>query len=570
MADFPAVQLDAMVDQLSGGVGRHVIAGHQGGTAQWQEEVGRDLDGTTPTMGAWARGAPVPLTSQNFGAVPLEVGPEDDFFGHVYVLPRSIDAGIVIATKVFTLTVYNSHRDEQRSLDSFVNGAGQGVTITDLPTLPETIEEQDGFDLTLQVSPDGPPFISGDLQFGFDTRTVLVPVSGQRTIVFPHEPEQPATEVLIFATDIRPGRAGKEQRASLRHVPRARWELRIRAEGKERRSIASNLFDSQARAFGVPIWWEPSFLSSAASATDLAIQVDSTDLGSFVAGGLAILFRAHDDFEALQVDSLTSTSITFQTPLTKSFAAGTRVLPMRIGFMRSGTARTFRFPLNVEDVAVEFTTIDNEVDLADTSAFSSFGGKVLLDDDNFIRGRTSEDWRRRVRVVDSRTGTFEVFTEWPTSRRGSTKGFHTLTRQQLWDVRRLLHALRGRQVSFWLPTFFPDLLATGSVGSGSSVLTVENVGYAKFVQSRQPRNVVRLRKTDGTEVIRTVTNASEIDDDEEQITVDSPWGIDALPSEVERIDFVEKVRLDSDEIRITHKDALGRAEIIAPVRAVLD
>ena len=94
-----------------------------------------------------------------------------------------------------------------------------------------SVEEQDGFDLTLEVQAIGPPFITGTLDFAFDVRTVLMPITGQRTIVFPHEPLRPMTETLQFRTDVRKSRNGVEQRAALRHTPRSIWEMRFQVEG---------------------------------------------------------------------------------------------------------------------------------------------------------------------------------------------------------------------------------------------------------------------------------------------------------------------------------------------------
>jgi hypothetical protein len=52
--------------------------------------------------------------------------------------------------------------------------------------------------------------------------------------------------------------------------------------------------------------------------------------------------------------------------------------------------------------------------------------------------------------------------------------------------------------------------------------------------------------------------------------VDSAWGVDALVSEIEYIDYVEEVRFDTDEITIIHTDGLGQATIKIPVIAVFE
>lgn len=575
MADYPAQQSQFLDDQLESGVGRLSITGYQGGTAQWNaptpEKTIEAIAWDSPAAGVWARNlAPAPVTPRNFASRELPTGPETDWFDHVYVLPRSISAGIVLATKVFTITIYSSYKTEQRSLDDYINNAGDGLTIPDLPTLPETIETQSGFDVTLNVLPEGPPTISGTLDFEFDTLTVELPITGQRTIIFAHEPESPLVETLIWQSDVRRGSDGKEQRAALRHTPRAEWNLTYQTEGDERRTLENKLIDSQARIFGIPHWPYPAILQSPIAVDDTVITVDSTAYSSFIDDGLAIVFRTYADNEALQISSFTGTTITFATPFTQTFTAGARVLPLRLGLLRATSQRGRRWPLNLQEHQLVFTSVDNDADLSDTSAFPSYNSKVFLTDPNMIRDTLAESQDRQLFVLDSGTGIFNVYSEWPISRRTHAKTFFTGTRQALWETRQLLHALRGRVVSFYIPTFYPDVIAVQNIGSGNNTVNVQNFGYTTFIQSRQPRNVIRLVKTDGTTVTRTIVSSTEIDDTEEQFTLDTTWGVDATLAEIDRIEFVEKVRFDSDRIAIKHLDAIGQAEIRASLIDVLD
>ena len=576
MANYDAGTFTFMQDQALGGVGRHTLAGYQGGTAQWQDVEGRKviaaLEGTF-NGAAWASGTPTARTARNFSAGVLPTGPETDWFGHVFVIPLLINAGIVLADKVFTITIYNSYKNQTRTLSTVTNGPGAGTLITGVPTLPTVVQEQDGFDVTVTITPDGSPVISGDISFAFDTVTIPVPVTGQRTILLAHEPLAPMEEVLIWATDVRRGRNGAEQRASLRENPRSRYELTYRVEGKERRVLETNLIDSQARTFGLPLSQEATLLTQPASAGDTVLNVDSTDYSHFKAGGLALVFQDFDNFEAFNIDSLTSTTITAQTELDNSFGVSARVMPVRLAVVQGGNVRGSRFVLNAQDVRLVMLTVDNDQDFSDTSAFSSFNSKVLFDEPNMIRGgsRLREGYERKVLLIDNVAGEILNFSEWDLSRRTHAKTWFSRTRQRAWEIRQVLYALRGRSVSFYIPTFSDDLIPVGSgVSSGSSTINVENVGYTKFINARQPRDVVRLTTTSGTIVVKQVNSANEIDADEEQLVIDGTWGVNATVSEIERVEFVEKVRLNSDEVRLRHLDALGQMEATAPVIAVLE
>jgi hypothetical protein len=492
------------------------------------------------------------------------------FFGQILILPDSIALGTILTAQQITLDVYSSYLTGDHTFENFVNNAGAGISISDLPTFPFTMGPQSGFQLTVDVSLDGPPVINGTLDFVFDTGTISIPITGVRTIVFPFIPERPITERLRFQTDVLAHRDGTEQRVRLRHTPRQHFDFSVRLDGEERRRMEALLFDSQSRGIGLPIRTESTALTTAAASSDTTIFVESTAYSDFRVGGLATIFADSNTLETLEIDSFDSTSITFTSALSLSFAAGVRVMPTRLGFLIE-SLKGLKYPRSVQELSFTFTVVDNSVDLSDTSAFDTYNSKVLLDGPNMIDpSGLKETYQKQVTVIDSNTGTFRVFSEWDTNRRSSVKTFFSTTRQQLWEIRQLLHSLGGRYQSFYLPTFYPELDPDAAVTSGSSVLNIVHQRYTDFVQSRQPRDVIRLVLTDGTTVVRQVLTSSELDSDTEQLTVDSAWGVDALVSEIEYIDYVEEVRFDTDEITIIHTDGLGQATIKIPVIAVFE
>jgi len=75
---------------------------------------------------------------------------------------------------------------------------------------------------------------------------------------------------------------------------------------------------------------------------------------------------------------------------------------------------------------------------------------------------------------------------------------------------------------------------------------------------------------DGTILVRTIVNSVEATSDTEQLTVDTPWPYDIQPADIERIEFLQKVLLDTDDIVITHLNALGHATCVVPTKEVTD
>lgn len=496
---------------------------------------------------------------------------EDVWFDQVIVRPILIALGNILSDTERTINVYSSYRTADVDADSITNNLGAGTTLADVPGLPFTIGPQSGFAIRLQVSSSGQATINDTIDFAFDTpETLFVTVTGSRITVFPFRPESPLRESLGFLTDILEKIDGSEQRIALRKNPRQSFNYRVRLAEDDRRYFDNLMYDWQSRVFGVPIWTEPAFLTSAVVSGATTIPVDSTAYGSFKAGELCILFTDRFTFDALEIQTVNPTSLVLASPLNNGYAANTQVLPV-MSAQTAASVRGSRHLNNLLESDVVFRNLNNDKNLADVSAFNSLNSKVLLDGPNAAERQMSETLERKLTEFDGQTGIFGINSVWTRGKRKSVKGFVTHSRQELWEVRQLLHALKGRQVSFYLPTFYDDIKAATAPQNASQDLVIENVGFVQFAQSRMPlRGILRLIKTDGTVLLRTVLSSTAIDTATEQISVDSAWPSTIPLADIEKIDFVQLVRSDTDDFKIIHADALGNALITFPVKTVFE
>lgn len=498
----------------------------------------------------------------------------DVWFNIIHILPRFINFGNILTTTTRTIDIYNAFLFEPHDLQAFINNAGAGTNITDLPTLPYTIPPQESLLLTLQITPDGAPTFNTTLDFDIDEPYLLqIPVQGTRIVMFPFEPETPLVERLQFLTDVFPHKDGTEQRVSLRRAPRQVFDMKLRREdGPERQRVDFLLFDWQSRVFGLPMWHEPTPLTGNVTAGATSINVQDTSLSDFRVGGLAIIYESETKFDALEVTAVGPTSISFNTPVTQSYSASddVRVMPLRTA-ITSQPARESKYAVNLCDFDLTMRVLDNDVDLSDLTGWPTYNSKILLSDPNAISGTLDGLIERELVVFDgSGGGKFSQVSTWNRARHSSAKTFISSSRSRLWAIRKLLHALRGRQVSFYLPTFTQDVTLAATYLSGGASLTVVNVGYSRYAKQRTPKLDIRIILNNGTIFNRTITASSEVDASTEQLTLSSSISQNIAPSDVARIEFLEKVRIDSDEIVIEHRSANGEANIGFPVKVVLE
>lgn len=563
MADFPGTTLSehefAIVD---GQVSEAVDHPHPLGLTRGA------LPNVYPEAGVYALGGNVPYTTIDYPGY-LDFGVRTDWFDRVHVVPRFVTLGNILSPVVVDFDVYSSYLVGNRSWTNLVNNLGSGVTFTGLPTIPATLPPQGGFSFTMTVSPNGPAQIDDTLDFVFDVYTTEVPVTGSRIVVFPFRPQAPVIERLQFLTQIMEAVDGSEQRVALRRAPRQQFDHTcIVRDGSQRQRIDNLMFDWQGRVFGLPMWHEPTELTSAATVGQTSINVGTTSFADYRVGGLAIVLQDDTTYDAVEITAIGATSLTFASPLTNAYARGTKVYPLRTA-IAEGRMQIRRYVADGAEIGIRFTTIDNDVNLASTAAFATLNTKVLLDDNNFVDSTLDETLERRITTIDNETGIPIQRTSWDHSKKSSGKTFFSRTFQRTWEVRQLLHALKGRQVSFYMPNRSKDITAAVAPSNGSSTLTIENTGYAKYVQSRAPRNLIRVNLTNGTQIVRTVVSASELSPTQEQLTLNTTWSADIPLNTIDRIEIIELVRVDSDEIEFTHYNST-EAEVSFPVKGVFE
>lgn len=491
-----------------------------------------------------------------------------------HVIPRELDLGSIAADLEIELTVFSAWRREIREWTSFANNGGAGVSVSGLPGLPVQVSPFDGYTITINVSTDGAAAVDGSLEFVFDgVDTISIPVSLIRTAFWNAEPtgEGDFEEVFGFETAITSSLDGTEKRQAIRPAPVLRWNSDYRQTLEGRGQTFENvLFDFQHRRFATPVrtQWMP--LTADVTAGDTIIPV-VTEYRDLRIGGAFSLALSDEVFDVSEIADIAPTTVELVSPVLNDYPAGTIVYPL-LTTLADARIRGTRWPVNLREWQIEFTSTENDVDYADTSAWPEYQGKVLLDDFNALpSGTLSEDYRHDFVEMDNTIGNPYRFSFWGRHKRSHQLTVRALGKQGVWELRQLIYALRGRQVSFYKPTHSDDLRAAGDVVSGTNVLNVLDWGYSRYVGERTPRNIIRLTEVSGTTHIRVITASSQQAGGVDQLELDDVWPATIAQADVERIEYVEKVRLDTDSPRIRYLQGnMDTAYLVAPVRVVFE
>lgn len=472
----------------------------------------------------------------------------DDYYNRIHVAPAVLDIGNLLSVQTREARVWNAYFTPQ-ALASI--GKAETTSLTEsgiaTPTTFAALEERTYF---VTVDTKGPATIDAVYTFAFPLESPTLAVTGRRVQVFGHAPNwaEPVRERLNWLTDVLTTQAGTEQRIGLRDAPRRGLEYALTTRDRhETNRLETMLLGWQSRLFAVPVWTEYQALAAALTAGSLTIPCATVGY-EFAANGLALLWRAHDDYEAIEVGSVGASSLTLKTATVAAWPVGTRLYPVRLGRLPA-RQRLRRETDHHLSGSVAFAFEDNPgvtaVDTGDTYA----GYRVYLGRTNWADPIEIEAIRQ-LDVLDYDTGA-----PWVDDLSGIAallKSWHwTLgSRAEIVALRGWLAARAGKRVPFWSASQAVDLEVTSLIGASDGAITVRNVGYARYLNGRADRRHLVIQTLAGVRYYRAITASSEISAASESLSIDTTLGVTLQPADIASVRFLHLVRLDSDEIEI--------------------
>lgn len=469
-----------------------------------------------------------------------------------------VDVGNLLSTQVRPIEVWNAFMSPQL-LSGITPANDSGITLTpETPGLPDTFGIFESRIFNAAVTTSGSPVIDAHYAFAFPTQTPVLYISGRRVVVFAFKPDwqDGITERLEWLTDVIVSRDGHEQRIALREIPRRFLEYGIVASRNEYGRLDVLLASWQSRVYAIPVWPDQGFLAADALAGDMALSLDTTSR-DYHAGGLAVLIHDADNFESVEIASLTDSSLTLARPLMGSWPARTRIAPAHLARLGSSQEVTI-FRNFLAQAPLKWEIMDNANVPAVDSAQNFQGIPFYVMNNNWINNlvvdyeRIQErlDWDTGVVTVNDPAGCpFPV-----------RKMKMTGSRADAWTFRAWLHARQGRLASFYSPTR-DSLELIEPIAAADTSIAVRAHEEALYVDGLTGHTDLALQFADWTWSIRRVVGMSS-NAVATTIAVDAAWGFDARISDIRRVCWLELVRLDADAVEIYwHHENLAEAAI---------
>ncbi|MFN3953338.1 MAG: hypothetical protein ACK4LQ_02725 [Pararhodobacter sp.] len=374
--------------------------------------------------------------------------------------------------------------------------------------------------------------------------------------LWPFPAAQEITEVLEWRTDVLQSRAG-EQRIALRPRPREIVTFRHRLDALGMARAAELARAGFAGDWSVPLWHMA--LQPGADLVQGATEIPfDTAVSDFRAGDLTGIAVDGCDAAVLEIATVQTDRLILAEPLVLQLPAMTvaarriTVAPIRTGVLTSAIEIARR---RQGDGTVTASFLLRDAPDLTAPTLPTYLGRPVQTDPSLVRRPLTASLRRTVEYVDNGFGPVVVEPMRNMFERSEAITLKAQGAAGRYALRRWLYSLRGRQASFWLPTWGHELQLRTPMTSGSVLMRVAPVADLDSYIGRRV-----MFEMPGALRFRTITAAIE-DGFDHRLTISSNLG-EAVPVGT-KVHFLTAVRSDTDRIEI--RQGPVASEVTLPV-----
>ncbi len=493
-------------------------------------------------QGAMANTLPIETVTFSLPGTTIAKGYLYDFYFRVHSSITNLVLNNVLSEQVFVIELWSAW---------LTNYGFDTLAATNLPdatlllpiSVPYIFKPLETVSGTINVAALGVPTIDGFYTLTFDQQVMVIPVTGQRVVVWPFVPQTSFTERKEWLTDVIPARHG-EQRLALREIPREVLSYNYIFKSVEEFSRAKSIAHTYAHlSLATPLWTDVVRLSNLVlgqtvipfTTSFLSLEVDS----------IVIFWTSFTSYEVGEVLAIDSSSITLKQGL-RADRANCWIAPVFIGYINEGI-NLVRNANGKNEASLSYNCTNNFPVVAPAASGESYLGLPVVTFKSVVTGGLAERYERETTTFDSETGGFVRFDLDDYNRGKHFISIKATSREELYTIRQYFNYLQGKFRPFWLPSYNQDLIPVETLNIGASSIKVKFAGWSTY-------GVHTIRVTGSSTAYFAVTGAIDNFDGTEQLSIvpNSP----ATITNITRIDIMTKVRLDADGVEFSHANKI--------------
>lgn len=357
-------------------------------------------------------------------------------------------------------------------------------------------------------------------------------------------PEADMVESLEWMTDIIEAHNGSEQRIQVRQEPRQSFAATVvLTDPIQMARVRSLLTSWHHKIWAWPCWHEAMPLSGALSGA-LSVSVD-TENADWRIGGFALVLESPNKYQVLEVSSVESGILSFTSPLSSTYGAGSWVLPVRMARLSSRIDRQ-DYVGNDLEYSVSVSILDNRELATEASPVQYLGYDVLTSSLLLSGTSTKRQIVRPLDTLDPGIGNWSVFSKNDFSSITTEHQWVLKTAAQCWGFRKWLHRRSGALRPIWVPSHVDDLKLAATPTGSATTLQIYDAQYRTLGLNKTGTTHIAVFSASGGFVCRQITGAAIGSAGRENITINTSLGF----SDASKISFLSLCRFLGDRVSL--------------------
>lgn len=381
--------------------------------------------------------------------------------------------------------------------------------------------------------------------------------------------ETQLSETLEFLTQIHRSWDGTEQRGALRPVPRRYLSYEyIGTRTWQSQYLRALTYSQQTQLIQFPLWHATAALTTDAYAGNSVLKTHPNKLWSYRESSGLMLWR-NDSVggEVFHLNGLASDgSLSIGKELTENWRRGQAIIcPVGWGILQQEDkyvnvhSMLTTMQINVELVMdpkaplfpTAFDAYHNEhFALPWGRGFPSVyqGAEVFMIPPPWIDDITAS-FSRNANRLDNQTGSFRYDLKSTDPSETKAIDYVTTCREEINNLQRFFYRVKGRQKSFWAPTWLSDLELVEDAPVGRNYLMLKWPLYWKYYALGQRRKTLIAFMRDGTaRLIKIAGYSTDLSGDLGKVHLDEALKVPLLQKDVLMLSYLCRYRLDSDTL----------------------
>lgn len=472
----------------------------------------------------------------------------ETFYNRVYFLPSEVAFGAISGSVSREVSVWNA-RLAFTDLTAIGLSGADGVDLTGA-SVPVALKPSEILTYTISVSEDGPPDLNAAITFSFDTGQVYVlNATGARARLSPFKVNWRADYTIDyqFRTDIFRTRSGKEQRRSLRLVPRKTVTFTTTPTFAELRRFNELMASWQNNVIVLPELPRRVELGQSVDAGSLTVTL-SAATPAWLVNGAKVVFATDRYSESRTVDSVAGSVVTFTGTTGQAWPAGAALHPALSG--RMGVSVASRRPTDaVADATIAIEVTPGSEPVIAPAAPPTFNGREIFDIRPNMISPPTVTYESDRDTVDFSKGRIAVFSPVGFSTRMVMQTFTGMNYAEMDLITQHFFRAQGQRGEFYMPTWENDVVPSELSPAGSNTITVAGKAFADQYGGSPVYKAVRVQYRDGT-VQNNVVEDIFVDEDNSGLQVTDAWTQDVSQQNVTSISWLLVWRHATDTLTV--------------------